>query len=819
MLSVTGRTLALGLLVALCGCGRGSGATPADGSPAGVAGAAGAAPVDGAAGGSGSGGAGAAGDGGANDGASDAPAIITSTCPAPGPVTAAPADSSAPPAATGPYLWKNVNITAGGFVSGLVFSPAQRDVVYARTDIGGAYRWNPVAARWVPLLDWVTRANANWTGVESIAVDPTDANKVYVAGGTYVTSGNGVIMRSSDQGRTFAVATTTIPMGGNNDGRSVGERLAVDPNQPSTLYFGSRTMGLWKSTDGAVTWTRLQSFPGAATTPNGVGVAFVVLDPRSCGAGGVTNVYVGLGASGTSLYASSDGGATFTAVPGQPTALLPSHAAVSATGQLYVTYGGGSGSNGDGPNNVTTGAVWRLDVRAGTWTDVTPVAPTGGASFGYSGVSIDGSAPDTLVVCTLDRWSLGDEIFRSADAGAHWAALGVAQAPHDVSAAPWVTFHDPSPNFTGWMADVEIDPFDPSRILHVTGQGIWASDDLAAFDAGMPMHWDFRSQGIEETAVLDLVSPPAGPPLLSAVGDIGGFRHDDLDVTPPDGMSKNPVFTNTDSLDFGELAPAVVARVGRINVTINGTTTSTPTGALSGDGGATWAPFATMPAAAPGSSAGSIAVSADGATLVWDLPANTKVTPAVAGGPSYSRDGGATWHAATGLGAIRPVFADRVNAMKFYAFDAANGRFYVSTDGGATFAASAATGLPKGSAGRPRALPGAEGDIWLVTSAGLLHSVDSGASFAPVSSASAPVSLGFGKAPPGQTYPALYLIGTVSQQAGLYRSDDAGATWTPIDDAEHLWATAGTIIGDPRVYGRAYVGTNGRGILYGAPAN
>jgi hypothetical protein len=822
LLGVTRRTLLFGLSLALWGCHGGSAAPTADGSSGPADGAAGDAPADGAAGDAPTDGA-TGGAGGADAAATDArghdAAIVSSTCPPPGPITPAPADTSTPPAATGPYLWKNVNITAGGFVSGIVFSPAQRDVVYARTDIGGAYRFNPAAGRWVPLLDWVTRANANWTGVESIAVDPTDANKVYVAGGTYVTSGNGVIMRSSDQGRTFSVAMTTIPMGGNNDGRSVGERLAVDPNQPSTLYFGSRTMGLWKSTDGAATWARLQSFPGAATTPNGVGVAFVVFDPRSCGANGATDVYVGLGASGTSLYASSDGGATWTAVAGQPTALLPSHAAVSATGNLFVTYGGGSGSNGDGPNNVTTGAVWRLDVRTGTWTDVTPVAPVGAASFGYAGVSLDGSAPDTLVVSTLDRWSLGDEIFRSTDAGAHWTGLGVAQAPHDVSAAPWVTFHDPSPNFTGWMADVEIDPFDSSRILHVTGQGIWASDDLDAVDVGMPMHWDFRSQGIEETAVLDLASPPAGPPLWSAVGDIGGFRHDDLDVTPPDGMSKNPVFTNTDSLDFGELAPAVVARVGRINTTVNGTTTSTPTGALSTDGGATWAPFATMPAAAAGSSAGSIAVSADGTTLVWDIPANTRATPAVAGGPSYSRDGGATWHAGTGLGAIRPVFADRVNAMKFYAFDAANGRFYVSTDGAATFAATAATGLPKGSAGRPRALPGVEGDVWLVTPTGLLHSVDAGASFDPLSSASAAVSLGFGKAPPGKTTPAFYLIGTVSQQPGLYRSDDAGATWTSIDDAQHLWATAGMIIGDPRVYGRAYVGTNGRGVLYGAPAN
>jgi hypothetical protein len=742
--------------------------------------------------------------------------MVSSTCPTPPAVTPAPDDTATPPAATGPYLWKNVNITAGGFVSGIVFSPAQKDVVYARTDIGGAYRWNPAAKRWMPLLDWVTRANANWGGVESIAVDPRDANKVYIAAGTYLNSNNTAILRSTDQGRTFTATTMTVPMGGNADGRSVGERLMVDPNHPSTLYFGSRTMGIWKSTDSAATWTRLQSFPGAATTPNTVGIAFVVLDPLSCGTGGQTTIYVGLGATGMSVYRSSDGGTTWTALAGQPTTMLPSHAAVSANGQLYVTYGGGTGNNGDGPNNVTTGAVQRMDIASGVWTDISPSAASGLVTFGYAGVSIDGTNPNTVVVSTLDRWSIGDEIFRTTDGGATWTPLGAAHSPHDITAVPWVTFHSAQPNYTGWMADVEIDPFNPSRILYVTGQGIWGSDDMSAIDASMPMHWDFRSVGIEETAVLDLASPPSGPSLWSAVGDIGGFRHDDVDATPAGGMFQSPVLTNTDSIDFAELAPTIVARAGRISTTTNNVTTTTTTGALSMDGGTTWAPFAASPPIGAGAVT-NIAVSADGATLVWDIPANTRANPAVAGGLYVSRDHGASWTASTGIGALRPVFADRVNPSKFYVYDTAATapRFYVSTDGGGSFTASAATGLPRGVNTRQRALAGIEGDIWLVTSTGLRHSTDSGATFTAVTTATTPLALGYGKAPPGKAYPALYLLGTVGGAVGVYRSDDAAATWTRIDDPQHLWATAGQVTGDPRVYGRAYVGTNGRGILYG----
>ncbi|GAA3418487.1 fibronectin type III domain-containing protein [Streptosporangium vulgare] len=50
---------------------------------------------------------------------------------------------------------------------------------------------------------------------------------------------------------------------------------------------------------------------------------------------------------------------------------------------------------------------------------------------------------------------------------------------------------------------------------------------------------------------------------------------------------------------------------------------------------------------------------------------------------------------------------------------------------------------------------------------------------------------------------------------GVFRSDDTGASWVRINDDKHQYGNAGeALTGDPRVYGRVYLGTNGRGVVY-----
>ena len=137
-----------------------------------------------------------------------------------------------------PYAWANVAIRGGGLVSGLTFHPTQRDLLYARTDVGGAYRWDAAHQRWIPLNDNLGHDLSQLLGVVSLALDPRDPHQLYLACGSYLQewSEPGAILWSPDQGATWQRTPLPFQLGGNQDGRTAGERLAVDP---MTVAFSS----------------------------------------------------------------------------------------------------------------------------------------------------------------------------------------------------------------------------------------------------------------------------------------------------------------------------------------------------------------------------------------------------------------------------------------------------------------------------------------------------------------------------------------------------------------------------------------------------
>jgi hypothetical protein len=727
--------------------------------------------------------------------------------------TGGAASGSGGAVATGPYTWKNVAIGGGGFVSGIVFSPAQSGLVYARTDVGGFYRSTDGGAHWVPLTDQFAAAQGGTLGGESIAVDPSNANIVYAAAGMYESSGNGVILSSTNQGTSWTVNPIAVPMGGNDTGRGMGERLAVDPNNGTILYFGSRGSGLYKSTNSGGTWSKVAAFPvtgDVAATGTSWGLPVVVFDKRGGSAAGSTTIYVATAttAAGSNLYQTTNGGTSWTEIAGGPTGLMAHHAAVGSDGTVWLAYGNNYGPFNTASSVKLIGQVWKYSA-AGSWTNVTPPSANWGGMGG--GVSVDAQDPNHVIVSTLD-WYAPDRLLMTTDGGTSWSVIGqppisgntAGSTYDDQGAAYWFSAGPQiGTNATNWVEAVALDPFNANHAMHGTGAGIWSSSDIGSASGanGQGVTWTFSESGLEET-VPQYMMPSVSGAFLGAIGDLGGMRNSDLDSYSTTGEYTNPIQSNVNWIDFAEANPDVVVRVGNSGKVASDV-------AYSSDNGVTWMPCATAP---PGYTTAnkmrSVAVSADGSRFVASWTSGT-------GFAAVATAGCAGWTATTGLPSGATVSADRVTAGTFYATSGTT--LYVSTDGGMTFTtANTFTGK-----GTPRPVFGQAGEVW-VAATGLFRFTGAGATKTQISNVTSATGVGFGAPASGQTHPAVFIIGTVAGQYGFFRSDDgAGANWTRINDDSHQFGglQGNYIGGDETHFGRVFLTTGGRGYIYGDANN
>jgi hypothetical protein len=573
---------------------------------------------------------------------------------------------------------ESVQIVGGGYIDGVLFHPKQQYLRYVRTDVGGAYRWKqlgtpgtsptcpgyfkdqakkvPTAAQgnngeflqcgyWVPLLDFLGRANGGDMGVESIGLDPSDPMRLYLSTGLNYnndpTQQNHFYL-SGDQGNTFTQVNAPFPINGNDNGRDAGERFAVDPNLGTTIYYGSRTAGLWKSLDRGMTWNQVTTFPVTGKTA-GAGVVFITFVPSSGVSGTATPViYAGVSdynyynANGSnngtpvysSIYRSVDSGATWQAVPSQPTSisnpaggsspanynLTPIHAVFgpdgvsSSQGSLYVSYFSDQGPNDSYPG---AGAVYKYTPTVGTpggpgtWTNITPNSIRSSSDDGgYSGITLDAERPGVIMVSTMDDYNNGDAIYRSLNYGQTWTIMEqkTTGAINDVAFSPWLTSQSRAlyVGTENWPSALAIDPFDSNHAVFGSGETLFDTENLLATDinqqpifsvgaygsAPSGVQQVFGGSSIEETVVNALSSPPTGAFLLSAVGDLGTFVHTSLDASPTLGAATNPLFTTGTSVDFAQNAALTVVRVGMGISGTGGYSTTAPSYYTPSGGGA-----------------------------------------------------------------------------------------------------------------------------------------------------------------------------------------------------------------------------------------
>jgi hypothetical protein len=691
------------------------------------------------------------------------------------------------------YTWNPLPIGGGGFVTGIFPAKTQQGVVYARTDVGGAYRWDNTNSTWVPLMDWISQDDMGLMGIDSMAVDPKNAaNIVMLAGITYFSNGKTAIMRSTNYGASWTVTDVTAQFKthGNGYGRQSGERLAFDPGSSNILYVGTRYNGLFKSTDSGASWTRMNGID-VTTTPNGNGIDLVLPDPSSVVNGVAQRLIVGVSRysyTGPNLYRSDNGGQSFYPISGAPGNLMPQRGAFDGQGNLYITYANGVGPGAIDPKEIpdqvlNQGAVMKYNVNTGSWTNVSP----NGYNVPFSGVSVDATNANRVIVSTVGiywaQWKGsdgnamgGDRIFLSTNGGGSWTDL-VANGLKATGGVDWSV--DASIH---WAGSVVFDPFNGQTAWVTSGNGLFKSTNVGA---AQPT-WTFNVSGLEETGVNGIVSVPNGP-LITGQGDVGGFRYYNTWVY---GARLEPYIGTINGLAIAGSNGSVLARVGnKVQVSLNS--------------GVNW-----FNAGITNGSGGQVALSANGGVLLHS-PDSSSVT-------YRSVNNGTSWTAVNNLNITNAyVKGDSYNSNLFYAYDRTNGKFWVSYDGGVNFYNT--TTLSAWGNDHIGVAPGIQGDIWVpMYNQGLMRSTNSGSTFTQVGGVTECRGIGFGKAATDSNYPTIFIWGIVNGVRGMYRSTDAGNTWLYISDWAHQYGADGTVVtGDMNTFGTVYMSTMGRGVAVG----
>ena len=683
------------------------------------------------------------------------------------------------------FTFSQVAMGGGGFVSG-VFATSEEGLYYARTDVGGSYRYNKDTQKWEAMSYDISEEDRGLLGIDGLAFGEKDPNRVYMLAGTeYFSNGLTCLLYSDDYGKTWnrTDLTEMIKAHGNGMGRGNGERIAVDPKNSDIVYVGGRTGGMIKSTDGGKTFTALDMGTNTSTS-NGNGICSIIIDPKSGDDSACTTIYAAISRTQEdNLYKSTDGGATWNPVADAPKGFFTQRMKYNGDGKIAITY-----ASAEGPwnNNRTSGGIRLLDMSNDTFTDITPVKKS------YGDIVIDPANPDRMVACTENIYvpqpngQFGDEFYVTTDGGKNWTLLNEKMKMSD-GGVEWI-----STASMHWCSSMAIDPNNTNKVMVVSGNGIFTCDNI--WDENPEFY--FFSKGIEETVPYDIISIPGGK-LVSVIGDYDGFAQDNAE-------------------EYGVVHSSVAGSMTGLAVAAKATDTWVKCGGdeekpgfwYTLDAGKTWNNVKYSPLESKKVAYGGyVGVSADGKRFFW-APGNDSSI-------YYSDDLGKTWTKSEGGVGAKKIICDPVNPDYVYA--ASGGAFFYSEDGGKTFTQNMTLSIF--TAARPVVAPGKEGVVYY-PAMGLQVSTDYGKTFTRMDTLAACMAVGLGKGKTDSDPYTIFVWGkpTNDDPMGLYWSEDEGKTWSRANDDEHQFGGPGNgyfVVGDMNTYGRVYMSTVGLGVVYG----
>ncbi len=271
-------------------------------------------------------------------------------------------------------------------------------------------------------------------GHTALAVDPTNSNIVYLGGP------EGGVWKTTDGG------TTWTPLTDNQPSLAIGS-IAIDPQNPQTIYAGTGEenfalynyagAGILKSTNGGSSWTQLTGpfvgpFDSQSPYCGGAYIGSIAVDP-----GNSQVLLAGVlfqCSTGSGLYRSTDGGASWTEVLGTPQApdLITGVVFDPANGNnVYAAVGSSSSTANDGIwKSTNAGLTWKISNGSGT-------TAFPGSSAGRISLAIAASSPTTLYAGAASAASGNTSVlgvYKTTDGGVTWTQL--ASAPQYCSPDP-----------------------------------------------------------------------------------------------------------------------------------------------------------------------------------------------------------------------------------------------------------------------------------------------------------------------------------------------------------------------------------------------